>query len=96
MNASTPATPERPTAERGAITIHTVILTLTILGLVGVVVIAVAIAIAGFTKGSLILLALFGVQGFYGWILYRRIPRPDIASLQYEPADEPVEPTDAD
>ena len=73
---------------RGAITIHTVVLTLTILGLVGVLVIAIAIAVAGFTKGSVILLALFAVQGFYGLMLYRRIPRTDIASLQHEPADE--------
>jgi hypothetical protein len=81
--------------ERGAITIHTVVLTLTILGLVGVLVIAIAIAVAGFTKGSVILLALFAVQGFYGLMLYRRIPKPDIASLQYEPADEEPEDPDA-
>jgi hypothetical protein len=84
--------PSDPRSARGAITIHTVILTLTILGLVGVLVIAVAIAVAGFTKGSVILLALFAVQGFYGLMLYRRIPKPDIASLQHEPADE--EPPD--
>ena len=84
--------PSDPRSARGAITIHTVVLTLTILGLVGVLVIAVAIAVAGFTKGSVILLALFAVQGFYGLMLYRRIPKPDVASLQHEPADE--EPPD--
>ena len=54
--------------------------------------IRITIAVAGFTKGSLILLALFAVQGFYGLMLYRRIPKPDVASLQHEPADE--EPPD--
>jgi hypothetical protein len=77
--------------DRGAITIHTVVVTLTILGAVGVVVIGIALAVSGFTKGGLILLALFAVQAFYGWTLYRRIPRPDIAALQHEPADEPAD-----
>jgi hypothetical protein len=76
---------------RGAITLHTVILTLTILGLAGVVIIGVVLAFAGFTKFGVIVLGLFGAQATYGWMLYRRMPRPDIAALQYEPADEPAE-----
>jgi hypothetical protein len=81
----------RLSGARGAITMHTVILTLTILGVVGVVIIGVVLAFAGFTKFGVIVLALFAVQAFYGWTLYRKIPRPDIAALQHEPADEPAD-----
>jgi hypothetical protein len=64
-------------AERGAITMHTVLVTLTVLGVVGVVVVGVALAIAGVTGFGLVILALFGVQAFYGFVLYRRLPRPE-------------------
>lgn len=83
--------PRRLSGARGAITLHTVILTLTILGVIGVVIIGVVLAFAGFTKFGVIVLALFGAQAVYGWMLYRRMPRPDIASLQHEPADEPAD-----
>jgi FtsH-binding integral membrane protein len=72
-------------------TAHTVILTLTILGVLGVVIISVVLAFAGFTKFGVIVLALFALQAFYGWTLYRRLPRPDIAALQHEPPDEPAD-----
>ena len=75
----------------GAITLHTVILTLTVLGVIGVVIIGVVLAFTGFTKFGVIVLGLFGAQAIYGWMLYRRMPRPDIASLQHEPADEPAD-----
>lgn len=83
--------PRRLSGSRGAITLHTVILTLTVLGVIGVVIIGVVLAFAGFTKFGVIVLALFGAQAVYGWMLYRRMPRPDIASLQHEPADEPAD-----
>ena len=78
--------PRRLSGARGAITLHTVILTLTILGVIGVV-----LAFAGFTKFGVIVLGLFAAQAIYGWMLYRRMPRPDIAALRYEPADEPAD-----
>lgn len=81
----------RLSGARGAITLHTVILTLTVLGVIGVVIIGVVLAFAGFTKFGVIVLGLFGAQAIYGWMLYRRMPRPDIAALQHEPADEPAD-----
>ena len=83
--------PRRLSGARGAITLDTVILTLTILGVVGVVVIGVVLAFAGFTKFGVIVLGLFAAQAIYGWMLYRRMPRPDVAALQYEPEDEPTD-----
>ncbi|MFM7271693.1 MAG: hypothetical protein ACKO2C_08685 [Actinomycetes bacterium] len=69
--------PSRPHTERGAITMHTVLVTLTVLGIVGVVVVGGALAIAGVTGFGIVILALFGVQAFYGFVLYRRLPRAE-------------------
>ena len=51
----------------------------------------VVLAFAGFTKFGVIVLGLFAAQAIYGWMLYRRMPRPDVAALQYEPEDEPTD-----
>jgi hypothetical protein len=56
---------------------HTVLVTLTVLGIVGVVVVGGALAIAGVTGFGIVILALFGVQAFYGFVLYRRLPRAE-------------------
>jgi len=74
---------------RGAVTLHTVILTLTLLGVAGVVVIGVVLVASGFTGIGVVVLALFAVQALYGWTLYRRMAPPDVAELRREPADEP-------
>jgi hypothetical protein len=75
MNAAAPAR-----SELGAITMHTVLVTLTVLGVAGVVVVGVALAVAGVTGFGLVILALFGVQAFYGFVLYRRLPRPEAST----------------
>ena len=72
-------------SELGAITMHTVLVTLTVLGIVGVVVVGVALAVAGVTGFGVVILALFGVQAFYGFVLYRRLPRPEVPATG--PAD---------
>ncbi|MFM7616247.1 MAG: hypothetical protein ACKO72_02125 [Actinomycetes bacterium] len=68
--------PARLRGADGATTLHTVILTLTILGIAGVVIIGVVLAVSGFTAIGLVVLGLFAVQAFYGWTLYRRLVRP--------------------
>ncbi len=87
--------PNRPDGARGAITLHTVILTLTILGLAGVIVIGLVLAFSGFTGIGLVVLGLFAVQALYGWMLYRRLAPTDVAGLRSEPTDPPTDgPTD--
>lgn len=73
--------------EHGATTMHTVLVTLTLLGIVGVVVVGVALALSGVTGFGLVILVLFGVQAFYGFVLYRRLPRPEAAGSRPEPGD---------
>lgn len=86
--------PPRLRGTRGATTLHTVILTLTILGVAGVVIIGVVLAFSGFTGIGLVVLGLFGAQAGYGWMLYRRLAPTDVAGLRNEPADEPGDPAE--
>ncbi len=60
--------------ERGSMTLNTVMLSLTLLGIAGVVIVAIAMAFAGFTGFGVIVLALFAVQAGYGFMLYRKLP----------------------
>jgi hypothetical protein len=60
--------------ERGSMTLNTVMLSLTLLGVAGVVIVAIAMAFAGFTGFGVIVLALFAVQAGYGLMLYRKLP----------------------
>lgn len=62
-------------SESGAVTMRTVLITLTLLGVAGVIVVGIALAAAGITGIGLVILLLFGMQAFYGILLYRRLER---------------------
>jgi hypothetical protein len=77
--------------ERGSMTLNTVMLSLTLLGVAGVVIVAIAMAFAGFTGFGVIVLALFAVQAGYGFMLYRKLPaasRLSDPSSQSNPSED--------
>ncbi len=78
--------------QRGSMTLNTVMLSLTLLGVAGVVIVAIAMAFAGLTGFGVIVLALFAVQAGYGFMLYRKLPA---ASLLSDPSDPSTPSEDA-
>jgi hypothetical protein len=63
-------------------------LSLTLLGVGGVVIVAIAMAFSGFTGFGIIVLALFGVQAGYGFMLYKKLPPPVSPENQRDSSDE--------
>ena len=74
--------------ERGSMTLHTVMLSLALLGAAGVAIVTIAMVFAGFSGFALIVLVLFAVQAGYGFMLYRKLPQP---APQSDPSNEGVE-----